>query len=74
VTTAQKYLGRRAMNFDHWRDTNLADPQMKGRTLLLVGADVPWERALRFERIEPLDEHQFKLGINFQGPGAMPAK
>ena len=69
TTTAQRYLGRREMTFDIWPDTNLANPALRGRTLLLVGEDVPWERALRYERLEPIPgERRFNLAIGYQGP------
>ncbi len=48
VFTAGKYLGKRSTNFDHWPDTELSDPALHGRTLILDGDGgkdgVPWEK------------------------------
>lgn len=69
VATAGKYLGKRSTTFDFWPDTDLSRPELHGRTLLLDGqGDVPWDHALIFEHIEPVDGGRFFLATNYQGP------
>jgi 4-amino-4-deoxy-L-arabinose transferase-like glycosyltransferase len=69
VCTAGKYLGKRATTFDKWADTDLSRPEFRGRTLLLDGqGDVPWDRALIFDQLIPIDGGRFYLATNFQGP------
>ena len=85
VSTAGKYLGRRATTLDVWDDTRLDNPDLLGRSLLLVNLQgnvprarakilanvvVPWEAALRFDEIKPVDEGRFALATNFRGPRA----
>ena len=71
VCTAGKYLGKRSTNFDHWPDTNLENPALRGRMLLLDGDGgsdgVPWEKALIFDSRQQIDDHYW-LAINYQGP------
>jgi hypothetical protein len=67
--TAGKYLGKRSTTFDQWADTNMENPQLLGRTLLLDGeGDVPWEQALLFDRREPIGGGKYFLAFNYRGP------
>src|SRR6185369_16527313 len=69
VCTAGKYLGKRSTTFDQWADTDLANPALHGRTLLLNGTgDVPWDRSLIFDRIDPVAGGTRFLAVNYQGP------
>jgi hypothetical protein len=69
VFTAGKYLGKRSTTFDQWTDTNLENPALYGRTLLLDGeGDVKWEEALMFDHREPIDGGRFFLATNYRGP------
>jgi hypothetical protein len=69
VFTAGKYLGKRSTTFDQWADTNMQNPQLFGRSLLLDGeSDVKWEQALIFDRRKPLDGGKFFLATNYRGP------
>ena len=69
VCTAGKYLGKRSTTFDQWADTNLENPELLGRTLLLDGeGDVPWEQALLFDRREPIEGGKYFLAFNYRGP------
>lgn len=71
VYTAGKYLGKRSTTFDQWRDTNLENPNLYGRTLLLDGeGDVPWERALIFDQRRPLENGRYFLATDYRGPHA----
>jgi hypothetical protein len=69
VSAAGSYLGHRPSSFDQWADTALDNPALFGRSLLLEGkADTKWDRALRFDRIEPIVENKFYLATNYRGP------
>jgi 4-amino-4-deoxy-L-arabinose transferase-like glycosyltransferase len=71
ISTAGKYLAKRSTTFDQWSDTNLENPELHGRTLLLIGeGDVPWERGLIFDHREPLacNGELFFIATNYQGP------
>ena len=69
VCTAGKYLGKRSTTFDQWTDTNLENPALYGRTLLLDGeGDVKWEEALLFDHREAIDGGEFFLATNYRGP------
>jgi hypothetical protein len=69
VFTAGKYLGKRSTTFDQWPDTNLENPALYGRTLLLDGeGDVKWEKALQFDQRVALDGGRFFLAANYRGP------
>ena len=83
ISTAGKYLGKRSTTYDEWPDTRLENPDLVGRTLLLVEVQgnvprerskvlaevaVPWDRALLFDRLEPVDGGRFHLAVNFRGP------
>ena len=69
IHTAGKQLGKRSTTFDQWDDTRMDNPALYGRTLLLVGqGDVPWERALKFDRLTPVEEGKYFLAENYQGP------
>jgi hypothetical protein len=76
IRTAGVYLGKRSTTFDQWDDTRLDNPALFGRTLLLVNeGDVPWEKALKFDRIEPIRNEKpagikYFLAYNYQGPQA----
>src|SRR5207244_2097254 len=66
ICTAGKYLGKRPTTFDQWPDTDLSNPALFGRTLLLDGVgDVPWEKALKFDSIEPLENGRFYLAHKY---------
>ncbi|HMB96118.1 MAG TPA: hypothetical protein VKK61_08780, partial [Tepidisphaeraceae bacterium] len=68
IYTAGKYLGKRSTTFDQWPDTNLENPALYGRTLLLDGeGDIPWERALIFDKREPVTNEYF-IAANYRGP------
>jgi len=69
VFTAGKYLSKRSTTFDQWKDTDLTNPQLFGRTLLLDGeGDVKWEEGLLFDRREPIDGGNYFLAYNYRGP------
>ena len=69
ICTAGKYLGKRSTTFDQWADTNLENPELLGRTLLLDGeGDVTWEQALIFDRREPIEGGKYFLAFNYRGP------
>lgn len=69
VYTAGKYLGKRSTTFDQWADTNMENPALYGRSLLLDGeGDVKWEQALLFDHREALDGGRFFLVTNYRGP------
>ena len=70
VATAGKYFGKRSTNVDHWADTNLENPALRGRSLLLIGDDPRWEKVLKFDRREPIlpGDRRFWLAVNYQGP------
>ncbi len=71
VLTAGKYLGKRSTTFDQWSDTNMENPALLGRTLLLDGeGDVKWEKGLKFDQRQSLDDGKFFLATNYQGPRA----
>ena len=88
VSTADKYVGRRSTTFDQWDDTRLDNPGLYGRSLLLVQIQgnvprtrakvlarvaVPWEQALVFDDVKPVDGGRFLLARNYQGPRARTA-
>jgi hypothetical protein len=69
VRTAGKYLGKRSTTFDEWPDTRLDNPALYGKTLLLEGqGDVPWERGLIFDSLEPVADGRYFLAHNYRGP------
>ena len=69
VFDADTFLGKRPTTFDIWTDTDLRNPELHGRTLLLDGqSDVPWERAFVFSRKVPVDGRRYWLAMDYQGP------
>ena len=69
VATAGKYLGKRSTTFDQWPDTDLTNPALRRRPLLLIGANESrWREALVFDRAQPLAGGRFLLATNYQGP------
>jgi hypothetical protein len=83
VSTAGKYVGHRATTLDEWDDTRLDNPDLLGRSLLLVNVQgnvprarskilakvaVPWEQALSFDALVPIDDGRFSLATNYRGP------
>lgn len=83
ISTAGKYLGKRSTTLDQWSDTRLDNPQLFGRSLLLVELQgnvprdrarilakvtVPWDRALLFDDPKPVDGGRFTLVTNYRGP------
>jgi hypothetical protein len=83
IRTADRYVGKRSTTFDQWEDTRLDNPQLLGRSLLLVevqgnvarrdakilaNVTVPWDRALRFDELKPIDGGRYSLATNYQGP------
>jgi len=69
VRTAAKYLGKRSTTFDQWTDTKMDNPELYGRTLLLIGdGDVPWEQAIRFDTTQPTSRKHCWLAPNYRGP------
>jgi 4-amino-4-deoxy-L-arabinose transferase-like glycosyltransferase len=70
VFDADTFLGKRSTTFDIWPDTDLRNSQLRGRTLLLDGQDVPWRTALVFATKLPIDGRRYWLAIDYQGPRA----
>jgi hypothetical protein len=69
VLTADKYLGKRSTNFDHWDDTRLDNPALFGRDVLFIGeSDIAWEKIFSFEGRESVGGGRYFLGTHFQGP------
>lgn len=67
VYTAGKYLGRRTSSFDEWADTDLANPALEGRWLVLVGdPGTDWERVFKFDSRVRLDARVW-LAAKFEG-------
>jgi undecaprenyl-diphosphatase len=68
VYCAGTAVGKRPTAYDFWPVTDLRDPKLLGRTMLLDGGgDTPWDRALLFDEVKPLVEKGFYLGRNFRG-------
>lgn len=68
VFDADTFLGKRPTTFDIWEDTDLRNPELYGRTLLLDGqSDVPWERAFVFSRKIAVDG-RYWLAMDYEGP------
>ena len=71
VCSASSFLtGGRESSYDYFPDTDLCAPALRGRTALLVGADLPtWRARLGFEQIEPAPEKVgFFVGTGYKGP------
>ena len=64
VHSAASYLGSRKSSYDFFADTNLADPTIVGRPVVLTTTDgKPWRMALRFRhlrQVEPPVVTEFK--------------
>ncbi|HEV8268997.1 MAG TPA: glycosyltransferase family 39 protein, partial [Thermoanaerobaculia bacterium] len=68
VFCAGTWLGRRPTTFDLWPDTNLTNPALFGRSLLLVGGvESAWRDALDIGGLEPTGDG-FLLATNYRGP------
>jgi 4-amino-4-deoxy-L-arabinose transferase-like glycosyltransferase len=69
IRTAGKFLGKRATTYSQWTDTRMDNPALYGKTLLLVElGEVPWDKALKFDTMQPLPGGKFFLASNYQGP------
>jgi hypothetical protein len=69
IYTAGKYLAKRSTTFDQWPDTDLTNPALHGRTLLLIGqGDVPWEAGLIFGVKTPISGGSYFLAPDYAGP------
>jgi hypothetical protein len=69
IYTAGKFLAKRSTTFDQWPDTDLTNPALHGRTLLLVGnGDVPWEKGLIFANKQPIAGGAYYLATDYAGP------
>jgi 4-amino-4-deoxy-L-arabinose transferase-like glycosyltransferase len=54
--SANSYLGARKNAYDFFADTDLRDPRLRGRDVLLIeGSPERWETAFRFDSIEPVE-------------------
>jgi hypothetical protein len=68
VYCAGTAVGKRPTAYDFWPQTDLRDPGLRGRTVVLDGAGgTPWHRALQFDEVKPLEANGFYLGRNFRG-------
>ncbi len=70
VTSGSAHLGERASAYDHWPETDPADPRWLGATVHLVGGGIPkWQRGFAFERVVPLESRPaLSLGFGYGGP------
>ena len=76
VATSGNYTGNRPSNFDHWTQTDLADPAQRGRTLvfMLAGKNNTLEdpgrleAAFEFDRVRPSPDPAYFIVEGYNGP------
>ena len=58
----------RPSTYDNWPDTRLDAPQLRGKTILLVGTQrTGWPSLLQFAQIQPTANPQIQIGEDFGG-------
>lgn len=67
VYNAGAELGKRPSSYDFWAQTDLADPRLVGRRILLDGQGArPWDKLFSLSHVESLNGGKYYLG-EYQG-------
>ncbi|QQE10408.1 glycosyltransferase family 39 protein [Planctomycetota bacterium] len=81
VFCAQYYYGERPTDYDRFADTDLKNPNLKGRTAILIGlTPEKWEKEFKFGSVVDSDiktsssTYRMMVGTNYEGPKHEPAK